>query len=178
MRLAGNLAIIPPIEQLLKGLAAESSAFSASNVAVQVFVMPLYVPSDHIYYLFGGRLGALSGSQPRDWTMSNENESEVMQDILALTHKEAVPFLNRFRSPRDLAEYIGRDVHPDTIRSDPNVAEIEAYSRILANQPPAGICGIRSVNPYRKRIQGSIDMGARSGTARRECQASAGSGTC
>jgi hypothetical protein len=67
--------------------------------------------------------------------MSNENESEVMQDILALTHKEAVPFLNRFRSPRDLAEYIGRDVHPDTIRSDPNVAEIEAYSRILANQP-------------------------------------------
>lgn len=134
VRLVRDLTIILPIEQLLKGLSVESSAFSASNFALHVFVMPLYIPREYVVYRFGGRLGALSGNAPRDWTISSENEAEVMRDIFELTRKEALPFLNRFNTPRDVAEYIERNVHPDSRRQDPNLAETEAYSWILAGE--------------------------------------------
>jgi hypothetical protein len=126
--------MILPIEQLLKGLASQPSAFNAANFEVEAFVMPLYVPSDHIRFQFGGQLGALSGHQPRWWTISKENEASVMQEVLDLTRTEALPFLNRFSTPRDLAEYIVRDGDPDSRRTDPNLAEVEAYSWILAGE--------------------------------------------
>src|SRR5258708_26779920 len=75
VRLVRNLTIFPPTEHLLRALSTDSSGFGAARFVVEAFVMPLYVPSDHIYYTFGGRLGALSGHQERWWTISDENES-------------------------------------------------------------------------------------------------------
>src|SRR5260370_2788747 len=97
--------------------------------------MPLYVPSDHIYFTFGGRLGALSGHQERWWTISDDNESEVMKEVLSLIRTEGLPFLDRIKNPRNLAEYIHRDVHPDNRRTDPYLAASEAYSWFVAAKP-------------------------------------------
>ncbi len=135
VRLVRNLTIFPPTEHLLRALSTDSSGFSGVRFVVEAFVMPLYVPSDHIYYTFGGRLGALSGHQERWWTISDENESEVMREVLDLIRKEALPFLNRLSNPRELAEHIHRDVHPDNRRTDPHLAESEAYSWIVAGEP-------------------------------------------
>src|SRR5260370_39805692 len=58
-----------------------------------------------------------------------------MKEVLDLTRKEAVPLLDRLSNPRDLAEHIHRDVHPDSRATDPRLAESEAYSGIVAGEP-------------------------------------------
>jgi hypothetical protein len=149
-RVARNMVLLLPIDQILRGLSAESSAFGADTVWIHVFAMPLYVPSAYIYVPFGGRLGALGGKAERSWDVSRENESDVMREILELTESEALPFLSKFQSPLDVAEHIDRQVHRDTYRLDSKLAEIEAYSWILGGQSGRAFAALDRLEQIKK----------------------------
>jgi hypothetical protein len=145
-----NMVLLLPIDQVLRGMSAESSAFGSEALWIHVFAMPLYVPSTYIYFRFGDRLGALGGKAERSWNVSRENESEVMREVLELTKSEGLPFLDEFQRPVDVAEYIDLKVHRDTYRLDSNLAEIEAYSWILGGQSERALAAFDRLEQIKK----------------------------
>src|SRR5438552_1936158 len=94
-----SLVFAEPLEYLLRGFALESSGFGPSVFYLWVFVQPLYVPSTHIYFHFGRRLG-----HGWDLDANADNESEVMGQVLTRIKDEGLPFINRFESPADFAD--------------------------------------------------------------------------
>jgi hypothetical protein len=68
--LSGPLAAaLPDFEQVKKGFIqrhewvaacfyADSSSYSGSAFYLEAFALPLFVPSDHLYFNYGGRVGA------------------------------------------------------------------------------------------------------------------------
>ncbi len=130
-RAKGWLLFTEPPRRLLRGFAFEGSGFDQSAFNVWAFVKPLYVPSTHVTFTFGGRLGTLQGGQERWWRLSENNEHEVMSEVLAAIGDEGLPFLKQLESPADLAHKGGAVTHaPDNIR----VMEAVAYSSILAGE--------------------------------------------
>ena len=59
----GPLLFIAPIEHTLKGFHFDGSNFDKKSFYVNVFFMPLYKPSQHIYLTFGRRLGDGGGDR-------------------------------------------------------------------------------------------------------------------
>lgn len=49
----GSLMFIPPCRHLLRGIYFETSAADKRSFYVTVFVLPLFVPTDHIYLNLG-----------------------------------------------------------------------------------------------------------------------------
>jgi hypothetical protein len=146
-----NMVLLLPIDQMLRGMSAESSAFGSETLWIHIFAMPLYVPSAYIYFQFGDRLGALGGKAERSWNVSQENESEVMREVIELIKSEGLPFLDEFQRPIDVAEYIDRKVHRDTYRLDSSLAEIEAYSWILGGQRERAFAAFDRLEQFKHR---------------------------
>ena len=46
----GPLMFIPPAERLLRGISFEGSSFDKTSFYVTVFVMPLCIPTKHLYF--------------------------------------------------------------------------------------------------------------------------------
>jgi hypothetical protein len=124
----GPLLFVRPVVHLLRGFYFDSSAFNADAFQVEAFVQPLYVPSDHIFFLFGKRLNGRCG---QGWTMDRQDEGGIMADVLASIKEQGLPFLAPLQTPRDLARNFplvgGR-------AKSPNAAEAVAYSFILAHE--------------------------------------------
>src|SRR5260370_41032041 len=94
-----------------------------------------------------------------------------MKEVLDLTREEAVPFLNRLSNPRDLAEHIHRDVHPDSRATDPRLAESEAYSWIVAGEPGQAQAAFDRLAPIASDYKGPSrwvqEVAQRGGTVRK-----------
>ena len=124
----GPLLFAQPVVHLLRGFYFESSAFDADAFYLWVFVQPLYVPVDFIYFDFGTRL---SGHRGQGWTMNRQDEGATMADVLAGMKDQGLPFLARVQTPRDLAHKAplvgGRE-------RSPNSVEAVAYSHLLAQE--------------------------------------------
>jgi hypothetical protein len=95
----GPLMFIPPVEGVLCGLSFEGSSFDKTSIYVDIFVMPLCVPTTHFYFNFGSRLRKNNGSDR--WSVENPNFNVEL--ALALNH-QAVPFLSRVNSLIDFIE--------------------------------------------------------------------------
>lgn len=95
----GRLIFRTPIEMLLVGLACEPSAFAKELFTVHAFVQPLYVPSNHITFSLGDRLGRLGGKGDKWWDYSPEREQEIMDDVRGYIEREAVPFFAEVETP-------------------------------------------------------------------------------
>lgn len=135
-RVARGLLYASPVSLLLRGYCFDTSAFEPAAFYVWVFVQPLYVPHDYIFFSFGRRFEEAGAGELR-WTLTSANLNTVEEDVLHCIETQGVPLLNLLKDPKDLAKASARepgsagelfDCDPD----DPNVTEARAYSWILA----------------------------------------------
>lgn len=123
---------VDPPTEIIRGFAFESSGFDPSSFYMWAFVHPLYVPEPRLSITFGHRIGGGS----RSWRPESHDTERVMAALLAHMEHEGLPFLERLRTPRAVAE-TGYQV----VGSDDNIRVIEAvaYSWIIAGDYPRAI---------------------------------------
>ncbi len=80
----GSLMFIPPCRHLLRGIYFEPSTADKRSFYVTVFVLPLFVPTDHIYLNLGERVGI-------SW---NADDKDLLPELAEVLKREALPFLN------------------------------------------------------------------------------------
>jgi hypothetical protein len=95
----GSLMLMPPVQRLLRGVSFEGSSFDKTTFYATVFVMPLCVPTNYLYFLFGDRIRHKSGAD--GW---NIRESNVIVELGAALKQRALPFLSRAKSLVDFVE--------------------------------------------------------------------------
>jgi hypothetical protein len=93
------LLLMPP-NHLLRGFCCDGSGFDRTKFTVYMFVLPLYVPTSHLYFLFGHRLKDDRGCEIW-WDLNN---AKCAEDLLARVQAQGMPFLNRIDSPARLLE--------------------------------------------------------------------------
>lgn len=89
-----------PVSHLLRGFCCNAGAFDPAKFTVHCFVLPLYVPTNHIYFLFGDTLKDDRGCEMR-WDVNAVN---LADDLLFRVKTQGVPFLTRIDSPTRLVE--------------------------------------------------------------------------
>jgi hypothetical protein len=129
-KLAAKLAVVQGSDWLLRAIAVESSSFSADRFTLQAFVLPMYVPTRHLYYTYGGRIGSLSGRSEVWWDVKTDGWQEQASRQAAF---EAEPFFASTSDPDQLVDYI-RVRLADLAARDPRVQEVIAYSLLLSDQ--------------------------------------------
>jgi hypothetical protein len=89
-----------PLQHLLRGFCCDTSGFDPAKFTVYVFVLPLYVPTNHLYFLFGERL---KDDRACDmwWDVNDPN---LGRDLLFRIRSQGIPYLNQIESPRNLLE--------------------------------------------------------------------------
>jgi hypothetical protein len=93
---AGQLLFAQPIRHTLRAVFFDRS-IDARGFYAQVFVLPLCVPTKHIGFNFGWRVGG--GSH-----LWNADAPSLIAELGAALKREALPFLSRIQSPRDVAD--------------------------------------------------------------------------
>jgi len=115
-RLHGQTLFLEPIRHTLRGLFLDRSV-NNRGFYVQVFVQPLFVPAKHIGFNFGWRLGGPSH-------LWNADAPRLIDELGSAIRDEALPFLRRIESPRDVAD-AARQLNKS---ADPHVQQAVAYS--------------------------------------------------
>lgn len=91
------LMVIPPLKHTLRGLCFESHSREAKLFYVWVFFLPLCVPTKHVSFNLGKRIGS-AGDKP--W---NADAPNLVAELSTALKREALPFLSHIESPLDLA---------------------------------------------------------------------------
>jgi pentatricopeptide repeat protein len=87
----GAMLVMCPMTDILRAIHFETSGFDKTAFYVHKFVLPLFVPTEHIYFNFGDRLRVPGGG--KIWNVDDiANLSEVIR-------REALPFLRRAATP-------------------------------------------------------------------------------
>lgn len=89
-----------PVSHLLRGFCCNAGAFDAAKFTVHCFVLPLYIPTNHIYFLFGDTLKDDRGCE-KWWDV---NDANLADDLLIRIKTQGIPFLTRIDSPTRLVE--------------------------------------------------------------------------
>jgi len=92
----GELLFAQPIAQILRGVCFDRS-IDTRSFYVEVFVQPLFVPSKHLVFNFGRRLGGGC----RSW---NADAPDVIAELSAELRRDALPFLSHVESVLDFVE--------------------------------------------------------------------------
>lgn len=92
------LMLIPPAKHTLRGLCFESHSYEAKLFYVWVFFLPLCVPTKHVGFNLGKRIEGAGGGP---W---NADAPNLVAELSTALKREALPFLSRIESPRDLAQ--------------------------------------------------------------------------
>jgi hypothetical protein len=93
------MIFVLPIGHTLRGLYFEGSDFDSKSFYVWVFFLPLYIPTRHISFSFGKRLGGTS----QRWSI---DESNLILKLSSSIRDEAIPFLDGLSNPLQVAEAI------------------------------------------------------------------------
>jgi len=112
-RVKGSLAYIQPVASILRGLFRERS-IDPESFYVWVFIQPLYIPSDHIFFNFGWRVG-------RDWKLA---DPELIPKLRTAIVTEGLPFLESVQGPSDIPEAALKWKQP----AGPIIQQIVGYS--------------------------------------------------
>lgn len=102
----GDLLFMRPIEHVLRGICFDGS-IDPRSFYVEVFVQPLFVPSQQISFNIGWRLRGKGGG-PTSW---NADSPSLVTELRSALQSEALPFLRRVESPMEFAVAAGA-VHP------------------------------------------------------------------
>jgi hypothetical protein len=109
--LHGKLLYMPPTESLLNGILFETSGFSKTPFYINVFVMPLFVPSQYLTLSYGNRLE--SPTKPFGWDSQRTNLVPNLRDAI---RSRAMPFLTAIRTLGGFISYL-RSHRVEDIRS-------------------------------------------------------------
>ena len=121
---SGNLCLVSPFSGTVRGFHFEPSAFSKTDFYVNVFLLPLCVPTKQFHFTFGHRLGG-SGR----W---NSTDPMLLPNLSKELHKER-SFLVGLEKPIDVAKAL----KPLAERRNLHSLEAFAYTLILAGQAEA-----------------------------------------
>jgi hypothetical protein len=92
--LTGSLLHRPDPEWLLCAAVKNDSAFS-KDFTVEIIVMPLYEPADHIGWLVGARLGLLTDGHDIWWDPDSKCAGTIGAEIAARLRGGALPYWDR-----------------------------------------------------------------------------------
>jgi len=120
----GRLMFIAPIARALRGFHFDPSAFSKQAFYVDMFFMPLCVPTKHVHFTFGHRVKS-------GWSADDPN----LETKLTLAMQEEVPFLAGLNTAIDVA----RALEPLTKTHNPHCHEAFAYTLLQAGEMPAAL---------------------------------------
>jgi hypothetical protein len=98
----GPLVFVSPARSILRGINFEGSSFGKESFSVSFFVMPLCVPTEHLYFNFGNRLRNERGGDRWNKEMPN-----LVEELCTALTAQAVPFLSRAKTLVDFAEMAG-----------------------------------------------------------------------
>ena len=102
----GYLLLLRPLDHTLRGICFNGS-IDPRSFYVEVFIQPLFVPSRHISLNIGWWLRRVSGRSD-SWGADDPN---LVEELCMELKREALPFLSRIQTPRDVADAAGV-VHP------------------------------------------------------------------
>jgi hypothetical protein len=88
----GSMMLMCPVKAILRGIYFEGSDFDKTSFYVNVFALPLCVPTKHLYFNFGNRL-RLAGADR--WNANDPNE---IAELGTAIRRDAAPFLLRTES--------------------------------------------------------------------------------
>lgn len=95
----GSMMFISPVEHILRGFDFDPSGFDKKSFYVTTVVMPLCIPTNHLYFNFGERVRHVNG---RDgW---HADEPNLLTELIAALKLHAVPFLSHVESLLDFVE--------------------------------------------------------------------------
>ena len=138
----GLMLYASPLKHVLRGFYFEGSGFDSAAFYVWAFFLPLYVPSTHVSFNFGKRLGEGSGKR---W---NLNAPSLHDELWASIQRDGLPFLEGVKEPCDLPEAI---LQLGT-NFDPYRMEAVAYSLAMADD-------VASAKQALERLRNGLDMG-------------------
>jgi hypothetical protein len=81
----GSLIYEEPVGDIMKGIDADTSSFTADRLFVTAFVMPLYVPGENIVLSISRRLGGL-GDGALQAMLNDANASIGWEKSFAMSH--------------------------------------------------------------------------------------------
>jgi len=102
----GKRAHETPVGLILRGFGVDDSSFDARRFTIWVFAQPLYIPDTTVVASIGRRLGQLHGGQEKWWTLTPDNERAIFAEIAADVREASRLFVQRCRTPGDLADFI------------------------------------------------------------------------
>jgi pentatricopeptide repeat protein len=117
-QLAGKMLLMPPIRPVLRGIVFDYSAFNKTSFTVTAFVLPLCVPTTHLYLNFGNRIRNTGGNDR--WDVAEHDLPTRLGSALKV---QAVPFLSSVSS---LLDFVG--LARTFSQSNPNTLRAIAYS--------------------------------------------------
>jgi hypothetical protein len=151
----GWLLFMKPINHILRGFCCDDSGLDSTKFAVTTFCLPLYVPTDHITFLFGDRLRNDRGCEIW-WDI---NDGNLTSQLLARIEGQGIPYLSKMDDPRRLEE-VAHDL-PST--QEGYKWETIAYSLARAGDIDQAVAALEQlVNLLDKKISWQRDMADRS----------------
>jgi hypothetical protein len=146
--LTGSVLHRPDTEWLLCAAVKNDSAFS-KGFTVDVIVMPLYEPTDHIGWLVGARLGELTDSHDIWWDPAAQTASSIGVDIAARLRGGALSYWDRLG---DLASFEAECRRRPTFESDVHYMEWVAGAGVILGDEATAIAAFtvaRRLRPER-----------------------------
>ncbi len=126
----GSLIYEEPVGDILKGIDADTSSFTADRLFVTAFAMPLYVPREHIVLSISRRLGGPA----HFWTPS---EPQFASGLRAAMVEEGLPFLEAHGTPAKLLEH----THWQDVRNI-RAMELQAYTLLKVGRMAEATLGL------------------------------------
>jgi hypothetical protein len=110
---SGTVMFLPPLDKLLRGIGLQGSGLDRASFYTSVFIMPLCVPTDHLYFSFGKRL---RHAGIESW---NKTAPTLLTELGGAIKSEAIPFLSSINSLLDFAEMARafNEKNPPTLRA-------------------------------------------------------------
>jgi hypothetical protein len=116
----GSLVFRTPVQSILQGLCFEGSDFNQKSFYISIFILPLFVPTKFVHFLFGNRL-RINGADR--W---NANTPGMATQLSATIKREALPWFSHNRLLENIVCLA--KAHPNP--TDPHVQESIAYMQI------------------------------------------------
>jgi hypothetical protein len=136
----GHLLYSLESDYLLHGICFESSSFSSTSFTIEVFVQPLFIPSEYIYFSFGNRLGSMEKGYDYWWEYSTEDEETIMDDIKSIINSKGKEFFKQCKSLKGLILHdFGSSMYtnPGIVSAIYNsLLILRKYKRVFYKLPP------------------------------------------
>lgn len=120
----GTLMFLPPVKETVRGFSFEGSGFNKTSFYVNVFVLPLCVPTEHLYFNFGNRVRHDRGAD--GWSIDKPHLVEELGEALK---RQARDFLGPIESLHDFVK-----VAKSFSLANPHTRQAIAYALIRVGE--------------------------------------------